>query len=196
MKEFSFYSGNEPRLFRCDLKNERCHFVRNGHQCRRICYIGLPYCFQHLPVAMHVKIQQSTIPNAGKGLFAFLPHGQPNEVVFRNNDTIGEYSGEVLSNIQLVQRYTLQQTAPYGVYVSPHQFVDAACKRSTMSLINHGNNARANARFSITNTQPKRVLVKAIKNIRQGQEILINYGGQYGFNDGSRYYTKNYRTVY
>jgi hypothetical protein len=185
MKEFSFYSGNEPRLFRCDLKNERCHFVRNGHQCRRICYIGLPYCFQHLPVAMHVKIQTSTIPNAGKGLF-----------VFRNNDTIGEYTGEVLSNIQLVQRYSLLHTAAYSVYMDPHHFVDAACQRGAMSLINHFNNTRANARFSITNTQPKRVLVKAIKNIRQGQEILINYGGQYGFNDGSRYYTKNYRTVY
>jgi hypothetical protein len=196
MKEFSFYIGNQPRQFNCDVQPSRCRFIRNGHQCKRKAYIGFEYCWGHISEAMHVKIQNSTIAGAGRGLFAWQNNAIPGQVIFRNNDTIGEYSGEVLSNIQLVQRYTLQQTAPYGVYVSPHQFVDAACKRSTMSLINHGNNARANARFSITNTQPKRVLVKAIKNIRQGQEILINYGGQYGFNDGSRYYTKNYRTVY
>ena len=48
-----------------------------------------------------------------------------------------------------------------------NRYIDSACVRGVGSLINH-----ANARFSLGRD---RVVVRATKIIRQGQEILINY---------------------
>jgi hypothetical protein len=41
--------------------------------------MATPYCFSHLPEYLHLKVKPSTIPNAGKGLFAFDKTKNENE---------------------------------------------------------------------------------------------------------------------
>ena len=57
--------------FRCRLDCDQCtHIKDNGQQCRnRVCF-GIPVCWVHSIQVHGVTIRPSTIPGAGKGLFA------------------------------------------------------------------------------------------------------------------------------
>lgn len=62
----------------CTAKNA------NGRQCKRwSCAYG-PYCWQHTQTKLHLKIADSKVKGAGKGLFAFDPEhkGEKNHIVF------------------------------------------------------------------------------------------------------------------
>ena len=172
---------NQP-IFSGVLRQERCTAnKRDGTRCSRIVTIGLPYCFQHRNV-QKLKIKDSNIPQANKGLFAFDATKAPGDIVFKRNDRIATYDGEEMSTLSIENRYG-DFTAPYGLQHHANREIsstDAALRRGIASLVNHTIISRTNARLSFNTDKG---ILKASKNIRNGQEILVNYGADYRFQD-------------
>ena len=149
------------------------------------------------------KIQEALQQNlnAMKQFTAFYRDGQakqsPKQFIYKNNSdenawsghllnkqcecNIISYGGESLNHSDLNERYGTS-TAPYAVATSKDQARDASLDRSVGSLANH--NSKPNARLSVYRGN---VTLKAIKPIRNGDEITVNYGivgnRSYKFND-------------
>jgi hypothetical protein len=207
-KQFQYYTpaDNQRPRFECLLHKLRCeHQNKNSHQrCRRFSIIGATLCWQHLATDRQLRIKPSTLPHGGLGLFA--NNGTENrEIVFRGprktrygesrGDFITEYTGEVLSNKATDLRYGENNTAPYGARINKSFVADGACLRTAGTLANHKPHSQANARLV---SNGKTLYLEAIKPIRNGQEIFIDYGSEYELrNEGAdyRHLTKNIRLV-
>ena len=175
--------------FHCQLISKECiAHKKDGHQCKRMVVIGLPYCWTHLLQIKHLRIKQSTIPALGKGLFAIDSKKKSDEIVFKKGETITNYQGEILNTEELHQRYD-KYTAPYAVQLKTNTYIDAARVRGVGSLANH-NNKLKNAEF-ITDyrSQPQQVKLRAIKDIKNNSEIFISYGKDYKFNEPTSHST-------
>lgn len=147
-----------------------------GSRCKRKTVIGVPWCYQHLASEMSLKIQASTIEDAGKGLFAI---SKTKEIVFRKGQTIIEYQGEKITHHELEKRYG-NKTGPYAITTTQDQIIDAACERSVGAIANHKASRHANAKFF---TQNKSIILQAIKQIKNGDEIFVNYGPDFELGD-------------
>jgi hypothetical protein len=99
----------------------------------------------------------------------------PNEVIFRAGDAITPYGGQRVTQAVIDRRYG-DYTARYGIKVSSRVFENGACKRGVGTLANHADGDRANAEFVNDRGVSK---LYATKDIRNGQEILVNYGDEY-----------------
>jgi len=172
--KFSFYI-NHNIAFQCKLTCSRCTGTnKNGSRCRRTVCIGLKYCFSHLPIYLHLKIMPSTIPHGGKGLFAFDKTKGNNEIIFKKGDVICEYGGEIITYAELDDRYG-DFTGPYAMHLSNQTVQDCACKRDIGSIAKRNNNAE----FYVSTAPIRQVKLRAIKNITNKSEILIDYGNEY-----------------
>ena len=95
--KFAMKDLNENEtIFDCFVTAYVCKAVnKNGTRCKRTTTtIGSPYCYTHLLNQKHIKIQPSTIPSAGKGVFAVDPKRLPGTIIFRNGDVIVPYASE------------------------------------------------------------------------------------------------------
>jgi SET domain-containing protein len=121
------------------------------------------------------------------GLFAYDKTKADDEIIFKPNDDICNYFGQVVTKEILDERYG-NYTAPYGIEVSANQnkYEDTATQRGIGSLINHRPKSRTNCRF-VNNYQF--IKIRAHKNIRNGAKLFINYGRDYRFNDEVEYST-------
>jgi hypothetical protein len=190
-KRFIFQEpDNELPRFECDLESKQCTgHARTGLRCRRKTVIGLPYCWSHLQSERKIRILPSLIPNAGKGIFAQDKTKAANEVVFRKNDIILEYTGELINKFTLNRRYG-KYTAPYGVQISHDRFEDGACERGAGTLGNHSA-SQANAKLVTSKVgNLHRVFIQASKDIQNGKEILMHYGKDYRMDEGTFFTTK------
>ena len=195
VQKFIFKSPNRP-TFECTLKSQRCigkvnarsrkSRERSTGRCKRRVVMGLQLCPTHLKSDAHLEIKPSTIAGAGSGVFAYN-HDAETEIVFKPMQRISEYKGELITGKQLNERYG-NFTAPYGMELSPDRFIDSACVRSYSSMVNHAPAKKSNARFSLSGDR-KHVYLVATKRIRHGDEILINYGRSYKFNDPTEHMT-------
>lgn len=131
---------------------------------------------------MNLRIKPSTIPGAGRGLFAASKTRGPGEVVFARGDRIIEYGGEHIIVAELNNRYPGTLTAPYGLQEGAH-VEDGACNRGPGTLANHAPQREANARYSFARGNPQRMVLVATKPIRNGTEIRCNYGRGYSLNE-------------
>ena len=186
--EFRFYIDHELH-FQSRLESERCNGVKkNGETCKRTCCIGTPYCWTHLLYAKHIRIKDSILIRAGKGLFAIDPSTREPVRVFEKGDKIIEYDGELIPHAELERRYG-GYTAPYGVEVNKTRdlYEDGAIHRGAGTLANHATGARVNARLSVSRNH---VVLIATKTIKNGSEIYLNYGRAYRFNEPTEYTTK------
>ena len=180
------FKDNNPggKHFDCQLQCDRCTYVNETtqRQCRRNVCIGLRMCWQYTIMVSHLRIKQSTNPDAGKGLFVQSKDHANNEVVFRINNVICSYVGEHMSNRQMDQRYG-NKTANYATQgIRRNDNIDSACLRGIGSLINHSN--MPNAEIQLNRVARRRVVqVVALGDITNGQEIFINYGPDYMFNE-------------
>ena len=195
---FHFYYSNphnpeEDKIFNGRLESKQCEFIKANHQrCRRRCVIGLPCCSSHMPIKYKVKIGNSGIANGGKGLFAVVKTIGDNDIVFRGQrpsrlgralvgETICPYYGEVLDNDEMERRYA-DKTAPYGIEINDNRYEDASLVRGVGSIINHKPKAQSNCEFYVS-TRDNLVYLRAIKNIRNGHELFVNYGKDYHLNE-------------
>lgn len=188
-KIFTFHI-DDNHVFAAQLVSERCSAnCKNGNRCRKTVVIGLPYCYVHLLSVLHLRIKPSLVPDAGLGLFALDPSKEQNEIIFRKDDVIAKYDGELINRAELQHRYG-DNTAPYAIKISQDKYIDAALERGVMSLANHGAGVRANIFFQAPNYRQNTISVKALKNIKNNTELIVNYGKDYRF-DEADYTTKN-----
>ena len=128
--------------------------------------IDLNYC--HIHTKNHLKL--------GKGLFAY---GHPNEIMFFKNSKITDYNGEIIDEETLISRYD-EYTAPYAIRLYNNKFEDESTVRGIGSIASHSDNEnKINARFSIKRNNTAQLI--AIYNIEGNQEIFVDYGDDYLF---------------
>jgi len=171
----------------CPLTCGQCTHTRdNGLRCKnRVCF-GSPVCWLHNAKKYGVKIKQSTIPGAGKGLFATrnIPR----------DSWICPYSGEATTMDCIHQRYPGDATAAYAEQVHKNLAYDCACSRGIGSLSNahfnpNGTVSAERNHNSFSRYRPKGngvpgVWLKSTKVIKEGQEIFNWYGnGGYRLQD-------------
>lgn len=115
----------------------------------------------------HFDVQPSTIQDAGLGLFS--------RVTIRAGDTIGRYTGQVITDRQTYSpKY---QDSRYVLWVCKDcNIVGEGPLANHTRYINHA--ADPNARI-VTSTRWKTARIEAIKRITPGQEVLIDYGPDY-----------------
>ena len=170
--------------FKCKLESHQCvGFVRGGAQCKRRVVIGLPFCFAHTRMYLHLTVHDSTIPEAGKGVFAY-DKSDNRVLVFEKGEYVCQYWGERISKEELEQRYPGNITAPYGIEIGDtNTFMDGACVRGLGTLVNHeANKRRANAELRDEFIDGEYlVIIRARKRIYNGDEILVHYGTEYEF---------------
>lgn len=185
--KFTFLVDGE-RQFSAPLMCERCEGrTKTGQQCSRNTCIGTRWCFQHLSTKK-LRIQTSRIPQAGKGLFAVdASTGAAGAVVFKPGEKIIAYDGELVDRATIDSRYGVH-TAPYGIEVSRDRLEDGALHRGIGTLANHPVAPyRSNARFTISE---RRIALVATRTIRHDDEILVNYGRSYRFDEPTTYRTR------
>jgi SET domain-containing protein len=137
-----------------------------------------------LLIEYNLRIKTSTIPNAGLGLFAIInntpDHDQ--QIVFRKDDKICPYNGQILTTNQHLNRYA-EEPAPYSAKLyrqnGIQMYEDASLQRGIGSLINHSCR-RDNCRMSVR--RDNTIILIATRNIKNHAEILLNYGPDYRFN--------------
>jgi SET domain-containing protein len=110
------------------------------------------------------EIKPSSIPGIGLGLFA--------RRTIRKGDTIGPYTGKVITDAQAEREPYVR--SHYILWVCRDCNIVAEGSRAAYTrYINHSD--RPNARFVIS-TRWKKARVEAIKRIRTGEEIFLDYG--------------------
>jgi SET domain-containing protein len=165
------------------LESTRCEEIKpNGSRCKRKVVIGAPYCHTHLKYKHFLVVRDSTIQNAGKGVFVLDVHREEDEIIFRKGDRVCYYEGEVLSHEQFLERYSnADKTAPYTVQLHNNKYEDGALKRGIGSLLNHKRMNQCNCKLSISRNNRAQII--ATKNIYNYEELFINYGRSYRFNE-------------
>lgn len=184
--EFSFRAANGSS-FKCNLSCEQCRATSTSAQrCKNVSCMGVPYCWIHLAKEKHLRIKTSTIPHAGKGLFAV---GREHEIVFPEGSLIVEYEGETINTEELERRYG-DHTAVYVLKQKHNTFVDSACKRGIAALANtKPTREECNAWFTITR-RGKKLRLEASQDIYGGDEIFAYYGSEYTFDEDVTYGTR------
>lgn len=185
---FQAEDSDEDVEFHHKMVSEQCHAVKDdGSRCKNRVVIGHEFCWIHTRHKLNLQIKDSNITHAGKGLFAY---GPKNEIIFHKGDRICKYSGEVIDKDELEKRYG-DYTAPYGVELHKGLYEDGSIERGIGSLSNHSHRkSKVNARLSINKNNNAQLI--AVKNIKGGDEILINYGREYKF-DEDIHSTTNYK---
>ena len=196
------FKVNDETTFQCVLNSQQCEATnKNGRRCGRRCIIGTPLCSTHLTYMMKLKIMPSNVPAVrafnGKGLFAFDPRLPAGAIIFNVGDIICRYEGEILTKAQLDERYNYEgeeYTAPYALEQSRDKNIDCGCRRGVGSLCNHSttqDNAEFRKGYTGRGIQRRDYInVKAKRIIYNRQEILLNYGNAYGFNEPTSHSTK------
>jgi uncharacterized protein len=120
----------------------------------------------------NLLVKKSGLPNAGKGLFTkiFIPAGT----------RIVEYKGKITTWKDVEHD---EGKNAYIYYVKRNHVIDAGNRKS--ALARYANDAKGIARINgISNNAEYtedglRVYIKAIKDIKVGAEILVEYGKEY-----------------
>ena len=152
------------------MPTQRCTAdTKNGDHCKQRTARG-QYCWNHLRSLCGLAIKKSSIPNAGKGLFAarFLPA-----------DTRINYTGD---------RVPLASDKDGGAYfleIKKGAAIDAARTNAGQGRwINdpRGSALNDNCEFVLHTPpggKPRQACVRTLRPIEKGEEILVKYGASY-----------------
>ncbi len=121
-------------------------------------------------------VQDSLIPNAGKGLFT--------DCDIKKGEIVTEYTGEKLTWAECEKRNNNQEGVNgYFFFVSKNNCIDA--QNTPESLGRYANDAQGykrvpglknNAEYQIIKRKP---YIVAKRNIKAGEEIFVSYGKEY-----------------
>ena len=186
------YDDGQGQQFQCNITCTPCGYITaSGRACSRNVCIGLPRCWQHTRKEYNVRIKNSSIPGAGKGLFyqdpAYAIGATIDLPAVRN---LFKYTGQIITEAQYTQRYGDEDDTPSMLvpYFSPGpggRDIDAACQRGIASLINHSKSANCRIR-----PVGQDVMVTTTRKLRNGEELLINYSNTIQFDPRIKYSTK------
>lgn len=147
------------------VKKERCR-KRTAHTKK---------CWIHLAKENNLRIKKSTIPNAGKGLFAWKNRFNPKK-------TIIEYTGHKTNQEALDRRYGQDCNANYSICDNADNCLDADL--STYSAARFANNGKRKSKYknnSYFTYDPykDKYFLESSKRIKPNEEILADYGKNY-----------------
>ena len=179
--------------FTCNIDCRQCEYKikKNDNttvRCKmRVC-IGLPYCWRHMRSQLHLRVAKSQIPEAGNGVYAYHPDANIQKV-FKKGDSITTYDGEFIDKEEVDRRYTNSEevTAPYvySIGTSGNNFVDAACVRGVGGMFNfkpYTGKRNPNNVIAKKIKNENKVMLYAIRDIRNGEEMFLDYGRNYNVN--------------
>lgn len=168
-----------------------------ARRCKNIsCAIG-PFCWLHTAIVYHVRAKKSSIPNAGNGLFVDDSRLQKNFHGFKKDDFIAPYTpGDKYRNEAALRRATstqrfIEEERPTAVYAvnTPGGIVNAHQSNSNPArYANQGSSSgryRFNAELAFAEDRDEEWIV-AIKDIRKGEEIFVDYGEDFEFDAEDR----------
>ena len=113
------------------------------------------------------EIKPSTIEGAGFGLFS--------KVTIQTEDTIGYYTGEVITEDEF--NAPNRSSSAYALWVCrTHIIIGEGPKANYTRFINHSDNPNA---FLIVSSRWKSARFEALFCIEPGEEIFFNYGDDY-----------------
>ena len=112
-------------------------------------------------------VEESTVPEAGLGLFS--------KITLKKGDHIGDFTGMVFTEEELdLSPYA---DSHYILWVCQNCIIVGEGKDSNITrYINHSDSPNAEM---VTSTRWKKARFRALKTIRPGQEIFIDYGPEY-----------------
>ncbi len=122
----------------------------------------------------HLIVKESTIPNAGKGLFTLKD--------IKKGERIVEYLGEIITNAECDRRAERNEYG-YIFEISKNKFIDAF--KTPEALARYANDAKGLTKVEgirnncVYEIWKWRGWIKAEKNIKAGSEILVSYGAEY-----------------
>lgn len=146
-------------LIRCKARKGTCYFclcnTRRGY-----------YCKEHAKRLIGVQVKRSTIKGAGLGLFATR--------TIKKGEIIEEYTGTVITAPSTSAKIFYK----YGILLDDGGIIDSGRTVDCFSrYINDGRSShRNNCEFF---EKSGRVYVKAIKTIKEGEELFVSYGSTY-----------------
>ena len=151
---------------RCRLRCGRCPAqVQGGGRCRNRVCVGLPLCRTHTLRDVGLRVGPSSIPGAGRGVFAAVP--------FRRGAVICPYGSETVTQRQLDSRYG-GGIATYALCAPAAGCQDGACKRGLGSMIN-GSTGRRTPNVAFRG-HGGTIAVVATRRILPGTELVAGYG--------------------
>ncbi len=111
------------------------------------------------------EIKKSSIPKSGKGLFS--------KTQIKKGETIGSYIGRYMNDKEF--NSGKHENNHYILYVCKDCYIDAEdLKKSNYTrFINHS--LKPNCKF-VVSTRHKTARVEALRNIKAGEELFLNYG--------------------
>lgn len=159
-------------------RTERCHAItkRRGAntRCKHMTTIS-QYCWQHEKALRGLRIKTSEIPGAGKGVFTTMP--------IPKGAIICKYTGDI------VQEDDPDYSNPYALQIKerPPTFIDASKTNEPGEgrWVNDGRDVMPNNAELVYVSRDKMGYVKALRDIRPGEEILVDYGEDYPWPDES-----------
>ena len=124
------------------------------------------FCWQHLRKERGLTVKQSSIPNAGLGLFATKS--------ISGNKMIDHYTGESLTKSQVDERYASRR----GDYVLCFGKKCVDGRKTNSNFARFANNSR-NTKKKNNARLTKAFTLKSTRKINPGQEVLTAYGRDY-----------------
>lgn len=142
--------------------------TKKGDQCRQSTKFGC-YCYSHRRFITGLRVSKSNIPLAGLGLFTTR--------AFKEGSVITYYTGDLLEKRMLDE----DESGSEYIFEASKNFIIDAARTNTADgrLINDSKlQSKANVKFS-ADYRGRKVTLKAIKNIKAGEELLVWYGREY-----------------
>lgn len=112
-------------------------------------------------------------PIAGKGCFA----GKD----FKKGDIVGEYTGEIITGEEADARYE-DRDMTYLFDIEDDLYIDGDTEANPVKYINHSCEGNCEV-----DQQGKRVFIRAVRNIKKGDELSYDYNLQVDPDDDDPY---------
>ena len=148
--------------------------TKSGNRCKNRTCRQYPYCWTHLKSIDKLQVKQSTIQNAGKGLYYV---GKKN---FPKGKKIVDYSAKVITR-------TENPDSDYVLKVGDGRYLDSKDTSNYVGrYINDGRGRSNNVRFTkgtriYTKNDRKIVPIYTTKVIKPNTELKLNYGRTYWY---------------
>ena len=124
----------------------------------------------------YIMIKKSSIPGAGQGVFA--------TETIKKGKNLGEYSGARLNLDQFLKKKNTDYCFEINRKNKKPIYVDGKIRGSWLSKINGAKTSKEKKKINVFAYQyNEKIYFKTTKNIKNGQELLIDYGNSYWFDE-------------
>ena len=129
-----------------------------------------------MPKHPFLEVKTSTIPNAGLGVFVLRD--------IKKGERIGEYTGHRIDEKTFQRMRNTQYVFEVTLTGGKSEYIDAKSSPCVMARVNGAKTQAQKKKVNVRAYQyGKRIYYKAKTDIREGDELLLDYGSDYHFED-------------